>query len=51
MIYPSEEFKNLFLGDKEKDNEEYRFWKHFIDDIVAAMQGTREEAKPKVLIG
>ena len=45
MIYPSEKFKNLFLDDKENDNEEYRFWKRFIDDIVAAMQGTREEAK------
>ena len=47
MIYPSEEFKNLFLGDKEN---EYRFWKRYIDDIEAAMQGTRKEAKPKVFV-
>ena len=45
LIYPSEEFKTLFLDNKDNNDEEDRFWKRFIDDIVAAMEGTREEAK------
>ena len=43
-IYPSQKFKSLILNDKENDCEEDRFWKRFIDDIVAATQSSREEA-------
>ena len=44
-IYPSQLFQELFLDDKENNNVEDRFWKRFIDDIIAVMHGTREEAK------
>ena len=47
-IYPSQKFKSLILNDKENDCEEDRFWKRFIDDIVAATQGSREEAQELV---
>ena len=45
LIYPSENFKSLILNDNENNNDEDRFWKRFIADIVAAMRGTREEAE------
>jgi hypothetical protein len=44
-IYPSHNFKTLVLDDKENNCEEDRFWKRFIDDIVAAMQGSRDDAE------
>ena len=44
-IYPSQNFKTLVLDDKENNCEEDRFWKRFIDDIVAAMQGSRDDAE------
>jgi hypothetical protein len=44
-IYPSQNFKTLVLNDKESNSEEDRFWKRFIDDIVAAMQGSRDDAQ------
>ena len=47
-IYPSEHFKGLVLKDKENNNEEDRFYKRFIDDIIAATQGTKEDAKRMV---
>ena len=33
------------MNDKERNREEERFWKLFIDDIVAAMQGSEEDAQ------
>ena len=47
-IYPSEKFQSLVLDDKENTNEEDRFFKRFIDDIIAAMEGTRDDAQKLV---
>ena len=45
LIFPSEKFQSLILDNKDNDNDKDGFWKRFIDDIIAAMQGTREEAE------
>ena len=37
-------YQNLVLDDKENNNVEDRFWKRFIDDIIAATQGSEEDA-------
>ena len=38
-------YQNLVLDNKENNNVEDRFWKRFIDDIIAATQGSEEDAK------
>ena len=45
VIYPSQQFHSLVLDDKENDCEEERFYKRFIEDIIAAMIRTKEDAR------
>ena len=44
-IFPSDEYKSLVLDDKDDSCEKNRFYKRFIDDIIAAMKGTKEDAQ------
>ena len=44
-IFPSEQFRNVVLKDKTNQDESDRFLKRFIDDLIAAVDGTEAEAK------
>ena len=44
-IFPSEPFQNLVIKDKGSPDESDRFFKRFIDDMMALTNGTEDEAK------
>ena len=43
-IFTANIFKEKILNDKESEDDKDRFYKRFIDDMVAAFLGTQEEA-------
>ena len=43
-IFTANIFKEKILDDKESEDDKDRFYKRFIDDMVAAFLGTQEEA-------
>ena len=45
QIFPSEIFRSIVAKDNTTQDESDRFYKRFIDDMIAAMDGTEEEAK------
>ena len=45
LIFPDEKFQNLILDDTSSDDPKERFFKRFIDDMFAAVEGTEQEAK------
>ena len=44
-FFPSERFRYVVLKDKTNQDESDRFLKRFIDDLIAAVDGTEAEAK------
>ena len=44
IIYPSDRFKLKVMDNKSSPEENQRFWKRLIDDIIAAFVGTQQEA-------
>ena len=44
-IFPSEQFRNIVLDDKTTPDQNDRFYKRFIDDMIAAMEGTEDDAR------
>ena len=43
-VFPSENFKKHVLDDKESDDDKDRFFTRFIDDMLSAFLGSKEEA-------
>ena len=45
LIFPNERFQNLILDDSSTDDPKERFYKRFIDDMFAAVEGTEQQSK------
>ena len=45
QIFPSENYRSLVLKDNSCQDESERFFKRFIDDMIAAIEGNEENAK------
>ena len=45
MIFPAEPFRSLVIKDKGSADESERFFKRFIDDMMALTNGTTDDAK------